>query len=190
MQLHGAWPDALEEAERARERSERAMNVSAAGQALYQQAELRRLRGDFVAAEPRTAKRMPTDASRSPASRCCGSRRAMLDAAARGDRPRARRDDRAARRARCCRRPSRSCSRVGDADGARRASVELDEIAGSLRSPLLGAVADAARGAVELAEGDARAALVSLRLALQRWQELDAPYEIARTRVLVATRMP
>ncbi len=48
MQLHGAWPDALEEAERARERSDRALNVSAAGQALYQQGEVLRLRGDLV----------------------------------------------------------------------------------------------------------------------------------------------
>src|SRR5437588_576567 len=35
MQLHGAWADALEEARRGRERSERAMNAAAAGEALY-----------------------------------------------------------------------------------------------------------------------------------------------------------
>ena len=37
MQLDGAWPDALVEARRARERGERAMNRAAAGHALYQQ---------------------------------------------------------------------------------------------------------------------------------------------------------
>jgi hypothetical protein len=36
-----------------------------------------------------------------------------------------------------------------------------------------------------LAEGDARAALVALRRAWQVWQELEAPYEAARVRVLL-----
>ena len=42
-----------------------------------------------------------------------------------------------------------------------------------------------ALGAVLLAEGDARAAVVALRGAWQLWRELDAPYEAARVRVLV-----
>ncbi len=36
-----------------------------------------------------------------------------------------------------------------------------------------------------LADGDAQAALVALRRACQAWQELDAPYEAARARVLL-----
>ena len=35
-------------------------------------------------------------------------------------------------------------------------------------------------------EGDAQAALVALRSARETWHALEAPYEIARTRVLVA----
>jgi DNA-binding NarL/FixJ family response regulator len=50
---------------------------------------------------------------------------------------------------------------------------------------MLGAIAAYVRGAVELAEGDAEAALLSLRRAWQVWQELEAPYEAARARVLV-----
>jgi DNA-binding NarL/FixJ family response regulator len=50
---------------------------------------------------------------------------------------------------------------------------------------MLGAIAAHVQGAVELAEGDARAALVSLRHAWQVWQKLEAPYEAARARVLV-----
>ena len=41
-----------------------------------------------------------------------------------------------------------------------------------------------ARGAVALADGDPGAALVALRRAWQAWQDLEAPYEAARTRVL------
>ena len=50
---------------------------------------------------------------------------------------------------------------------------------------MLAAIAARVRGAVELAEGDAPAALASLRRALQVWQELEAPYEAALVRVLV-----
>ena len=42
-----------------------------------------------------------------------------------------------------------------------------------------------ARGAVALAEGDARTALRALRRAGQAWQALEAPYEVARSRALV-----
>ena len=51
MQLRGAWAEALEEARRARERCEQAMNEAAAGEAFYQQGELHRLQGDFAASE-------------------------------------------------------------------------------------------------------------------------------------------
>ena len=51
---------------------------------------------------------------------------------------------------------------------------------------MLGALHAQARGALALAEGDARAALVSLRHAGRLWQELEAPYVAARTRALVA----
>src|SRR5207249_3987936 len=50
-QLHGDWPDAFEEARLARERAEKSMNRAATGQALYQQGELHRLRGEFDVAE-------------------------------------------------------------------------------------------------------------------------------------------
>ena len=76
MQLHGAWRDALEEARLARERCEQAMNRAATGQALYQQGELHRLRGEFDAAEAAYRERAASAASRSRAWRCFGSRRA------------------------------------------------------------------------------------------------------------------
>lgn len=52
-------------------------------------------------------------------------------------------------------------------------------------SELLHAVAAHAQGALLLAQGDARTALGSLRRAFELWQQLDAPYEGARTRVLM-----
>ncbi len=47
MQLQGAWPDALEEAERAGRRLEEAMNKAAAAKACYLRGEVHRLRGEF-----------------------------------------------------------------------------------------------------------------------------------------------
>src|SRR2546422_11437928 len=41
-------------------------------------------------------------------------------------------------------------------------------------------------GAVLLAEGDVRGGLSLLRNACATWQDLDAPYEAARARVLIA----
>jgi DNA-binding NarL/FixJ family response regulator len=74
---------------------------------------------------------------------------------------------------------------VGDLQAARDAAGELTEIAERYDTLALRAVADHARGAVLLAEGDARAAVVALRGASAAWRELEAPYEAARVRVLV-----
>jgi ATP/maltotriose-dependent transcriptional regulator MalT len=74
---------------------------------------------------------------------------------------------------------------VGDQDEARRAADELAEIAALGKRPMLEAIASRALGQVELAEGNAEAALKALRQACRLWQELDAPYEVARARALV-----
>lgn len=51
--------------------------------------------------------------------------------------------------------------------------------------PYLRALSGRATGALRLAEGDARGALGDLRESETIWRELEAPYEAARTRVLV-----
>jgi len=51
---------------------------------------------------------------------------------------------------------------------------------------MLTAMVAYSRGAVALGQGDAHAALAALRTAHQTWLELDAPYEVARTRALLA----
>jgi DNA-binding CsgD family transcriptional regulator len=75
---------------------------------------------------------------------------------------------------------------VDDVGAARAAADELSRIAADLDAPLLKAVAARATGAVLLAEGNAGAACETLRRAWTAWRELDAPYEAARVRVLVA----
>jgi DNA-binding NarL/FixJ family response regulator len=51
---------------------------------------------------------------------------------------------------------------------------------------VLGAASLQARGAVLLSEGEVQAALNELRTACLRWQKLNAPYDVARVRVLLA----
>ncbi len=51
MQVDGAWPDALQEARRARDRYAQDQNRVATGEAVYRQGEIHRLRGERAAAE-------------------------------------------------------------------------------------------------------------------------------------------
>jgi DNA-binding NarL/FixJ family response regulator len=74
---------------------------------------------------------------------------------------------------------------VRDPDEARAASRELDEIAAGHGAEALDAIAAQARGNVALSDGDAAAALASLRAALRVWHDLAARYEIARTRLAI-----
>jgi DNA-binding CsgD family transcriptional regulator len=74
---------------------------------------------------------------------------------------------------------------VGDLQEARSVCRELEEISAVYRSGMLGAITAHAHGAVDLTEGDARAALLALRHAWQVWQDLEVPYEVARVRVLL-----
>ncbi len=74
---------------------------------------------------------------------------------------------------------------VGDVDEARSACSELEEIAARYDSAMLGAMVAYARAAVHLAGGDPQATLTDSRAAAAVWQELEAPYDVARARMLV-----
>jgi len=184
LQLQGAWPDALSEAERACLRYSQGKEARPPAAAFYQQAEVHRLRGRFAAAEEayRQASQWGcepqpglallrlaegrTDAAAAAIRRAVGSARDRLETA----------------------RLLPACVEIllgaGDLDGARKAADELEEIARSLRTTVLCALADHARGAVTLAAGDAGQALRRLRAAREAWQRIDAPYATARSREL------
>jgi DNA-binding NarL/FixJ family response regulator len=69
---------------------------------------------------------------------------------------------------------------------ARSAADDLSKIATKIGAEFLLAVAACTQGAVLLAEGDAPAAVVSLRQALATFRHLEAPYEAARVQVCLA----
>jgi DNA-binding CsgD family transcriptional regulator len=184
MQLEGAWDDALAEAERARGRA--GMSGSGIALAHYRRGDLLRLRGAFAAAEEayRDASRFGREpqpglallrlAQRNARAAAATIRRAIAETSE----------------------PSRRVTllpayveimlAVDAIEDARDGCAELEEIAGTFEAGMVMALAAHARGALELAEGDPQAALGPLRRAAEAWQELGAPYEVARCRVLVA----
>jgi DNA-binding CsgD family transcriptional regulator len=185
LQFQGAWGDALAEARLARERCEAATNRAATGQALYQQGELLRLQGELDAAED--AYREANGYGREPQPGLALLRLAQgdLGAAAAGIRRALAETRDPLPRAALLPARAEIALALGEIGEAREASIELVQIAAGGSGATLAAMAAQVRGAVELAEGDAEGALVSLRRAWKIWEELEAPYQAARTRVLV-----
>jgi DNA-binding NarL/FixJ family response regulator len=187
LELDGAWADALDAAKLAADRFDQGvLNHLASGTARYRQGEIHRLRGDLDAAE-----------------------KAFLEASARGYEPQpglallrlAQGDSSTAAAAirRVLRETVQRLPRArllpafveimlaaGEQDDASAASTELDDIARLQGTSMLRAQAAYAAGSVSLA-GDAPVdALIALRQALRLWLGLAAPYEVARTRTLIA----
>jgi DNA-binding CsgD family transcriptional regulator len=185
MELHGAWRDALEEARRARQRCVQGKNQSAAAQAYYRQGEVHRLQGRFSAAEEayRDASRCGWEPQ--PGLALLRLAQGNGDAAAATIRRAVGETTEPLKRARLLPAYVEIMLAVGDAQEARGACRELEEISARYESGMLGAMVAHAEGAVDLAEGDARSALLALRRAWQVWQELEVPYEAARVRVLL-----
>ena len=185
LQLHGAWSESAEEARRAGEHLARAGDGHAAGAAAYREAEAHRLLGSFVAAEE--AYRRAGHLGFEPHPGLALLRLAqgqIAQATAAIDRVLGETDDRL-RRARLLPAQVEILVAAGDVERARAAADELADIADGYGTPALGAVAGYARGAVLVAEGDARGAVTSLRAAWRAWQDLGARYEAARVRVLL-----
>jgi class 3 adenylate cyclase len=79
---------------------------------------------------------------------------------------------------------------AGDVDAARSAVAELEEIADAFRvdgkrTPLFEGNLHLGHGQIELAVGEWEAAERCLRRAVGTWSSLGAPYETARTRLLL-----
>ncbi len=186
MQLHGDWRAALEEAGRAGRRFEDAMNRGAAAKGWYLRGEVHRLRGEFSEAKEAYREASQLGFEPQPGLALLRLARGNADAAAAAMRRVVGETTARLRRAGLLPAYVETMVAVGDVDEARRACRELGEIAAEYESALLQAMAAQARGAVELVDGDAGAALRSLRQAWQAWEELEAPYEAACTRVLIA----
>jgi DNA-binding CsgD family transcriptional regulator len=185
LQFHGAWPDALTEANRACERSARA-DRKPPGAALYQQAEIHRLRGEHAKAAAAYREASHLGFEPQPGLALLRLAQGRADAAQAALRRILIATSDRLRRVRVLPAYAEILLAAGEAEEARAVAHELAAVAESFDSDILRAAAAHAEGAVALREGDARAALGPLRRAFELWSRLEAPYEAARARVLIA----
>ncbi len=186
LRLRGALPEAEREARRAAEElADFLPDVS--GEAFYELGEIRLRMGDHPAAdamfgEAHARGRDPQpglallrlaqgncEAARSMIERCLGEpARAALD------------------RAKLLPALVEIAVACGAAGAAAEGASELEAITTTYTSPALVASAALARGTAELARGGAEDALGHLRRARRIWTEIDLPFELARTRLLLS----
>jgi len=186
MQMHGEWSEALGESQRASRILSQPPGEPAAGEAYYHQGELYRLRGEFTKAEEmyREAskwgrKPQPGFALLRFAQGHAGTATTAIETALHETK------DNIARSAII---PAyvEIMIETHNIEKARTAVNELSAIASQFNAPYLQAVASYCMGKVYLAEGDAHSALTALRTSWTGWIELDAPYEAARARTMLA----
>lgn len=184
MQLQGAWSEALEEA--AQVTTEGTLNRRAAAAGLYVQGEIHRLRGELDEAEAafRLSTRVRGDAQ--PGLALLRLAQGRADAALGAIRRAAAGEPTGSlSRARLLPAYAEVALAAGNVDEAAHAGDELAATSETHDSDALRAMSAYTQGQVSLARGEIEEALSSLRVALLRWLTLEAPYEAARTRVLL-----
>lgn len=187
LQRRGEWSRSLDEARLAQERFAQGSGPRAFGSAFYQQGEIHRLRGEHAAAE--AAYRAASEAGSSPQPGLALLRLAQgeADAAAASIRRALAETKDPLRRAKLLPAYVEILVTLSDTDAAEATCEELEEIAAAWGGRVLETLSAQTRGTTLLATGDAERALPLLRRACRDWDALEAPYECARLRVLLAT---
>jgi len=79
-----------------------------------------------------------------------------------------------------------ACLAVGDEQAAAESVAELEELARRFGTSGPAAAAAVARGHLALRRGDTQQAIAALQEGVRSWSEVEAPYEAAQARVLLA----
>ncbi|CAN5887675.1 LuxR C-terminal-related transcriptional regulator [soil metagenome] len=162
--VKGDWERAQREAELVCEELAD-MNVFVVAEGHYELGELHRLRGDLPAAEDAFGRAHQLGRDPQPGLAMVRLAQGRNQAAVLG---------------------LEAAIAFGDLERAATATDELEEIAARYATSGFAAAALHARGWVALSSGDDREAVKHLRDAQRRWRDLDAPYEEARVRMLIA----
>lgn len=186
LRLRGDLPNAEAEARQACDELPRFNFLNGVGLAFYEIGEVRRRMGDFAGAEgaygrahehgtdPQPGLSMLRLAQGKPEVAAAAVERALADTLDR------------LQRVRLLQARADIALATGDLEVASAASEELDTIAFALAGTAIEAVAACVRGSVRLAEGAAESALGDLRSSLRSWLDIDAPFESAEVRMLMA----
>jgi DNA-binding NarL/FixJ family response regulator len=185
MQISGAWPEAVAEAQRAFEVLADHTDPDPAAAACYQEAEIYRLRGEFAAAERAYREASRRGAEPQPGLSLLRLAQGQHEDAAASIRRIAGASGDPLLRAKFLPAFIEIMLEIGAIDDARDASEELARTARTYETEVLGAMAADAHGAVALAMGDAQEALTHLKQAFATWQKIGAPYLAARLRVRI-----
>jgi DNA-binding CsgD family transcriptional regulator len=186
MLLRGQWDVGVAEAMLACQRLAEPVNLLTLGRAHYLNGDYHRLLGSFPDAEAAYERANEHGYEPQPGLsllRLAQGDRAMADASIRRVVTEA---ERPIVRARALDAYVEIMLACGDVAAAHAGADALATVASTLRSSFLTAQAARASGAVRLADGEPGDALIALRRAWRDFGELDAPYEAARTRVLIA----
>ena len=184
LQLRGAWPQAVAEAERACVWLDRS-GEAAIGAAHYRVGELARLQGRLDAAERAYEQAIARGFDAQPGLARLRLAQGRAGAGIAGlDRALGEQQSSPARAGLLAARIDLALA-VEDLSAARRWLAELAQV-GPGGAPYLRALAEHSAGTVLLAAGEAAAALPRLRTACTLWQDLDAPYESALTQLALA----
>jgi len=185
MQRHGNWSDAMAEVHRACEILSRPPGESVAGHAFYCKGELHRLRGEFIKAEESYAEASKWGKKPQPGFALLRLAQGKVDASKKSIHQTLEENQDHLARARILPAYVEIMLAAEDLQRAQNAAVELNKTADLLSMPYLKTVAAQVQGAVLLTEGKASGAVNELRQAWELLKKIDAPYETARTRVLM-----
>lgn len=185
MELGGDWGDAFDEARRAELRLSPVSDPKAAADALYQQAEIHRLRGELVEAEETYTRASRRGREPLPGLALLRVVQGRSETAANSMRRVIASTTDCLQRTRYLPAHVEIMLAVGAVNEARVAADELEQVAATFQTDVLRAMAAQARAAVLLASGSAHATIDLLRSALLVWQKLGAPYLAARLQVLL-----
>jgi ATP/maltotriose-dependent transcriptional regulator MalT len=185
MRIHAAFTEALDEFERAVARYVEAGSDPAAGLAWAERGEVLRVRGDYDGAEAAFDHAVSYGHDPQPSLALLWLARGRTDAAVAAIRRVLSETGDPVHRVQHLAAATEVLLAAGAVDEASRAADELAETAERFGVPALIARAAHARGVVALAESQPARAVPILRRAAQVWSRLDAPYECARSRLLV-----
>lgn len=186
LQTRGEWEQAEEEALGAC-RDMVDVDVYAVADGHYEVGEIRRLRGDFAGAEASYARAHELGRDPQPGLALLRLAQGRTDAAA-ASIAAALAPDTGSRLERAPLHVAQTMIALagGDLALAELAAREVAETAEAFDSVGLRAEGNRCRGAVLLARGGVVEAMAALRMAFNTWRDLDAPYDVARTRLLLA----
>jgi tetratricopeptide (TPR) repeat protein len=186
LRLRGALPEAEQEARRAAEELADFL-IDVSGEAFYELGEIRLRMGDYPEAEAMFAEAHARGRDPQPGLALLrlaqGNReaaRSMIERSL-GEPGLAALD-----RAKLLPALVEIAVACGAVAAAAEGAAELEAITTTYTSPALVASAALARGTAELARGGAEDALAHLRRARRIWTEIDLPFELARTRLLLS----